>query len=127
MVNREITQTEIALENIKMVEINFLCIHPRLRNKRLSPVLIKEATRRTNLHNMWQAFYTTDIDLPNCLFAARCHGWFGSRHVFVARLYAVPTHTPVGAGRQPRGAFYFCAQRLDRVAPAARAAADSGV
>jgi len=55
-------------QNIKMVEINFLCIHPRLRNKRLSPVLIKEVTRRTNLHNIWQAFYTTSLDLPNNLF-----------------------------------------------------------
>jgi len=55
-------------QNIKMVEINFLCVHHLLRNKRLSPVLIKEVTRRTNLHNIWQAFYTTSLDLPNNLF-----------------------------------------------------------
>jgi glycylpeptide N-tetradecanoyltransferase len=47
------------------VEINFLCVHHSLRNKRLSPVLIKEITRRANLHNIYQAFYTGGMDLPN--------------------------------------------------------------
>ena len=28
------------------VEINFLCVHKKLRSKRLAPVLIKEVTRR---------------------------------------------------------------------------------
>jgi hypothetical protein len=32
-----------------MCEINFLCIHKKLRAKRLAPVLIKEVTRRVNL------------------------------------------------------------------------------
>ena len=27
-----------------MVEINFLCVHKKLRSKRVAPVLIKEAT-----------------------------------------------------------------------------------
>ena len=55
---------------VKMIEINFLCIHNNLRNKRLAPVLIKEITRRTNLHGIFQAFYTTAIDLPNTLLYA---------------------------------------------------------
>jgi glycylpeptide N-tetradecanoyltransferase len=54
-------------KNIKMVEINFLCVHESLRNKRLAPVLIKEITRRTNLHGIFQAFYTASHDLPNSL------------------------------------------------------------
>lgn len=53
---------------IKMIEINFLCIHHSLRNKRLAPVLIKEVTRRTNLHGIFQAFYTASHDLPNTIF-----------------------------------------------------------
>ena len=69
-------------KEIEMIEINFLCIHNKLRNKRLSPVLIKEATRRTNLHNMWQAFYTTDIDLPNCLF----YGTYYHRFINIPKL-----------------------------------------
>jgi len=37
-----------------MVEINFLCVHKKLRSKRLAPVLIKEITRRVNLKGIWQ-------------------------------------------------------------------------
>ena len=37
-----------------MVEINFLCVHKKLRTKRLAPVLIKEITRRVNLEGVWQ-------------------------------------------------------------------------
>jgi len=32
-----------------MVEINFLCVHKKLRSKRLAPVLIKEIIRRVSL------------------------------------------------------------------------------
>jgi len=48
----------------KMVEINFLCVHKKLRSKRLAPVLIKEVTRRVNLTNVWQAVYTAGVVLP---------------------------------------------------------------
>ena len=40
-------------KKIPMAEINFLCVHKSLRTKRLAPVLIKEVTRRVNLHNIW--------------------------------------------------------------------------
>ncbi|KYQ91338.1 glycylpeptide N-tetradecanoyltransferase [Tieghemostelium lacteum] len=49
---------------IKMVEINFLCVHKKLRSKRLAPVMIKEITRRVNLKDIWQASYTAGIVLP---------------------------------------------------------------
>jgi glycylpeptide N-tetradecanoyltransferase len=52
---------------IKIIEINFLCIHQSIRNKRLTPILIKEITRRTNLHGIFQAFYTASPQLPNVL------------------------------------------------------------
>ena len=32
-----------------MVEINFLCVHKKLRSKRVAPVLIREITRRVHL------------------------------------------------------------------------------
>lgn len=51
-------------DDIKMVEINFLCVHKKLRSKRLAPVLIKEITRRVNLTNVWQAVYTAGVVLP---------------------------------------------------------------
>eukprot|EP00744_Colponema_vietnamica_P004385 GILI01006561.1.p1 GENE.GILI01006561.1~~GILI01006561.1.p1 ORF type:complete len:459 (-),score=128.36 GILI01006561.1:132-1460(-) len=47
-----------------MVEINFLCVHKKLRAKRLAPVLIKEITRRVNLTDVWQAAYTAGVVLP---------------------------------------------------------------
>jgi len=49
---------------IKMAEINFLCVHKKLRSKRLAPVLIKEITRRVNKENVWQAVYTAGVVLP---------------------------------------------------------------
>ena len=39
----------------KGTEINFLCVHKKLRSNRLAPVLIKEITRRVNVRNEWQA------------------------------------------------------------------------
>ena len=47
-----------------MVEINFLCVHKKLRSKRLAPVLIKEITRRVNLEDIWQAAYTAGVVIP---------------------------------------------------------------
>lgn len=47
-----------------MVEINFLCVHKKLRDKRLAPVLIREVTRRVNVTNVWQAVYTAGVVLP---------------------------------------------------------------
>ena len=52
-------------ENIKMCEINFLCCWDKLRNKRLSPLMIKEITRRVNCCNIFQAIYTAGIKIPN--------------------------------------------------------------
>jgi glycylpeptide N-tetradecanoyltransferase len=45
----------------KLVEINFLCVHKKLRSKRLAPVLIKEVTRRVNLTGIFQAVYTAGV------------------------------------------------------------------
>ncbi len=50
--------------SIEMAEINFLCVHKKLRAKRLAPVLIQEVTRRVNLTNVWQAIYTAGATLP---------------------------------------------------------------
>lgn len=45
-------------------EINFLCVHKKLRDKRLAPVLIKEVTRRINRADIWQAIYTAGSLIP---------------------------------------------------------------
>lgn len=49
---------------VKMTEINFLCVHKKIRKHRLAPVLIKEITRRTHQKNLWQAIYTAGIIIP---------------------------------------------------------------
>lgn len=51
-------------EIIPMVEINFLCVHKKLRSKRMAPVLIREITRRVNLEGIFQASYTAGVVLP---------------------------------------------------------------
>ncbi|CAH8265903.1 unnamed protein product [Arabidopsis lyrata] len=45
-------------EVVKMAKINFLCVHKKLRSKRLAPVMIKEVTRMVHLQNIWQAAYS---------------------------------------------------------------------
>jgi len=58
-------------EVVKTAEINFLCIHKKLRAKRLAPVLIKEVTRRVNLSGVWQAVYTAGVTIPRPVSVAR--------------------------------------------------------
>jgi glycylpeptide N-tetradecanoyltransferase len=55
----------------RICEINFLCIHKMLREKRLAPILIKEVTRRVNLLDMWQAIYTAGVVLPTPFASAQ--------------------------------------------------------
>ena len=61
---------------LRTVEINFLCVHKKLRHKRLAPVLIKEITRRVNLEGIWQAVYTAGVLLPKPV--AECQYWHRS-------------------------------------------------
>jgi glycylpeptide N-tetradecanoyltransferase len=64
---------------LNVSEINFLCIHKKLREKRLAPVLIKEITRRCNLEGIWNAIYTAGIVLPKpvstCRYYHRSLDW----------------------------------------------------
>ncbi|KAL1921853.1 uncharacterized protein VTP21DRAFT_10495 [Calcarisporiella thermophila] len=54
-----------------LTEINFLCVHKKLRNKRLAPVLIKEITRRSHLDNIFQAVYTAGVVIPTPIGTCR--------------------------------------------------------
>ena len=49
---------------IEAAEINFLCVHKKLRAKRLTPLLIKEVTRRVNLTGVWHAAFTAGVVIP---------------------------------------------------------------
>ncbi|GAA0184753.1 hypothetical protein Leryth_015487 [Lithospermum erythrorhizon] len=61
---------------VNMAEINFLCVHKKLRSKRLAPVMIKEVTRRVHLENIWQAAYTAGVVLPTPV--TTCQYWHRS-------------------------------------------------
>jgi glycylpeptide N-tetradecanoyltransferase len=58
-------------KDITAVEINFICVHKKLRSKRLAPILIKEVTRRVNLHGIFQALYTAGVVLPSPVSVCR--------------------------------------------------------
>ncbi|KAL0468524.1 glycylpeptide N-tetradecanoyltransferase [Neurospora intermedia] len=103
--------TEIRVRDkvIQGSEVNFLCIHKKLRGKRLAPVLIKEITRRINREGIWQAIYTGGIVLPRpvstCRYYHRALNWqklyevgfspcpSNSKPAFQVRKYALPEQT----------------------------------
>nr|CAG4640821.1 EOG090X055U [Eulimnadia texana] len=60
----------------KMVEINFLCVHKKLRSKRVAPVLIREITRRVHTKGIFQAVYTAGVVLPKPV--GTCRYWHRS-------------------------------------------------
>ncbi|KAI5285134.1 glycylpeptide N-tetradecanoyltransferase [Ascosphaera aggregata] len=69
----------VRSKSLKVVEINFLCIHKKLRSKRLAPVLIKEITRRAYLDGFYQAIYTVGSVIPTpisvCRYYHRALNW----------------------------------------------------
>lgn len=73
------TEIRVRGERIKVTEINFLCIHKKLRSKRLAPVLIKEITRRCYVNGIFQAIYTGGVILPtpvsSCRYYHRALDW----------------------------------------------------
>ncbi|XP_042364555.1 glycylpeptide N-tetradecanoyltransferase 1-like isoform X2 [Plectropomus leopardus] len=58
----------------RMVRVTFLCVHKKLRLKRMTPVLIRELTRRVNQRGLYQAVYTAGVVLPTPLSSSRC--WY---------------------------------------------------
>lgn len=72
-------QVKVHTQVITVCEINFLCCHKSLRDKRLAPTLIKEITRRVNLKGIWQAVYTAGVVLPKPV--ARCRYWHRSINI----------------------------------------------
>ncbi|KAM8836550.1 glycylpeptide N-tetradecanoyltransferase 1-like [Spinachia spinachia] len=55
----------------RMAQVKFLCVHKRLRLKRMTPVLIRELTRRVNQQGLSQAVYSAGIVLPTPLSSCR--------------------------------------------------------
>lgn len=72
-------------KNIFLIEINLLCIRDEFRKKRLSPLLIREISRRISKKNIWQAYYTNDLNLPNSL----CEGTYYIRPLNIEKLLEI--------------------------------------
>ena len=72
-------QLRIRGKVLNSSEVNFLCIHKRLRSKRLAPILIEEITRRCYLIGVFQAIYTGGVILPkpvsSCRYFHRSLDW----------------------------------------------------
>jgi glycylpeptide N-tetradecanoyltransferase len=94
---------------LKASEVNFICVHKKLRGKRLAPVLIKEITRRCYVNGVFQAIYTAGVVLPKpvstCRYFHRALDWQklyeikfsplppNSKPQYQIRKYALPDHT----------------------------------
>lgn len=74
--SKKIEIKSFIFREVPMVEINYLCVHKKLRSKRLAPVLIKEITRRVNLKGTFQAVYTAGVILPSPV--SKCRYWHRS-------------------------------------------------
>jgi glycylpeptide N-tetradecanoyltransferase len=69
----KIVRMQVHKNQIDMPEINFLCVHPKLRSKRMSPVLIREMTRQFNSLGYQQAIFTDERYLPTPIATVRFH------------------------------------------------------
>ncbi|PHH66240.1 hypothetical protein CDD81_7833 [Ophiocordyceps australis] len=110
----------IRSRTVTCSEVNFLCIHKKLRGKRLAPVLIKEITRISNLDATWQGLYTAGVVLPRpvstCRYYHRSINWqklhecgfsplpAGSKPQFQIRKYALPDRTATKGLREMKAA-----------------------
>lgn len=90
-------QLRVRKNVLNAAEVNFICVHKKLRSKRLAPVLIKEITRLCNREQVWQAIYTASVVLPKpvstCRYYHRALDW--------KKLYEVGfSHLPAGSKPQ---------------------------
>lgn len=60
----KVVKMQLNKNAMDVVNINLLCIHPKLRQKRLVPRLIKEITRQFNLKGYFHGIYTATTYLP---------------------------------------------------------------
>ncbi|KAJ7774939.1 acyl-CoA N-acyltransferase [Mycena metata] len=66
-------------------QINYICVHKKLRSKRLAPVLIKEVTRQVHLQGIFQAIYTAGVVIPTPISVCRYY----HRSLNIPKLLAV--------------------------------------
>lgn len=72
-ISANITNYNIRRDIVKIAQVNFLCVHDKLRNKRLTPLLIKELRRRLYHKNCYQALYNNECYLPKPFTKIECY------------------------------------------------------
>ncbi|KAG9298988.1 hypothetical protein G9A89_020301 [Geosiphon pyriformis] len=90
--------TDIRINQLShhLVEINFLCVHKKLRSKRLAPVLIKEITRRSHIEGIFQAVYTAGVVLPKPVSKARYyHRSLNPKKLIETKFSRLPNNIPL--------------------------------
>lgn len=112
------TPAELCIhgQRISGCEVNFLCVHKKLRTKRLAPVLIREVTRRCNLDGVFQAAYTAGVVIPKpigrCQCAARPAARAAPRPAAPARQRSAPPSPPPRLTTLPALALARCAPQV---------------
>ncbi|TKX20174.1 glycylpeptide N-tetradecanoyltransferase [Elsinoe australis] len=99
---------KVKEKEIAASEVNFMCVHKKLRAKRLAPVLITEITRRCYVEGIYQAIYTGGNLLPtpvaSCRYFHRALDW--------EKLYTVGfSPMPHGSTKQRQIAKYKLPER----------------
>jgi len=92
---------------VELAEINFLCVHKKLRDKRLAPVLVKEISRRVALEEIYHATYTAVLKMPRPI----------SKLQFFHRFLDPKKLVECGFAFVPRNSTISRMNRLARVAP----------
>ena len=86
----------INKEVVKIAQTNFLCVHKKLRKKKLAPILIKEITRRVNLHNVWSGIFTSGEVYPHPFtIAPYFHRSLNTKKAVETGFSALPPNEPL--------------------------------
>ena len=84
-------ELRVRQQSYHSTEINFLCVHKKLRSKRLAPVLIKEVTRQCHLTGVFQAIHTAGVVSPTPVSCARYyHRTLNAKKLLEIGFSAVP-------------------------------------
>ena len=70
-ISGQLGRTQINKTQLETAEVDFLCVHPKLRKKQLASVLIKEITRVFELKGIKQAIFTSARYVPKPFFTAQ--------------------------------------------------------
>ncbi|XP_037134325.1 glycylpeptide N-tetradecanoyltransferase 1-like [Syngnathus acus] len=80
----------------RMAQIKFLCVHKKLRLKRMTPVLIRELARRVRRQGVCQAVYTASVVLPTPLSSSGlCHRPVNFRKLTELQYPGIPGDVPL--------------------------------